>query len=82
MSELSESQKVEIKNLLSDKSGLNFEKVFDDSKLEDDLDLDSLDLVEIVMELEKMYDVTIPDEDYHQGMIVADLYEIVERYNR
>lgn len=82
MSKLSESQKVEIKNLLSDKSGLNVEKVFDDSKLEDDLDLDSLDLVEIVMELEKMFDITIPDEDYHQGMVVADLYEIVERYNR
>jgi acyl carrier protein len=82
MSKLSESQKVEIKDLLSDKSGLNVEKVFDDSKLEDDLDLDSLDLVEIVMELEKMFDITIPDDDYRQGMVVADLYEIVERYNR
>lgn len=82
MSKLSESQKVEIKDLLSDKSGLNVEKVFDDSKLEDDLDLDSLDLVEIVMELEKMFDITIPDDDYNQGMNVSNLYDIVERYNR
>lgn len=80
MSKLSESQKVEIKDLLSDKSGLNVEKVFDDSKLEDDLDLDSLDLVEIVMDLEKTFDISIPDEDYNQGMVVSDLYEIVERY--
>lgn len=80
MRELSERQKEEIKDLLSDKSGLAREKVFDDSKLEDDLDLDSLDLVEIVMELEKMFGISIPDDDYHQGMSVTDLYVIVERY--
>lgn len=80
MSKLSESQKEEIRELLSDKSGHNIDKVLDDSKLEDDLDFDSLDLVDIVMELEKNFDISIPDDDYNNKITVQGVYEIVERY--
>ena len=35
-----------------------------DEKLRDQLDLDSMDFLDIVMELRKQYGVEVPEEDY------------------
>jgi acyl carrier protein len=35
-----------------------------DEKLRDQLDLDSMDFLDIVMELRKQYKVEVPEEDY------------------
>lgn len=35
-----------------------------DEKLRDQLDLDSMDFLDIVMELRKQYKIQIPEEDY------------------
>ena len=43
---------------ISDKS-----KITDTASFVDDLNADSLDLVELIMELEKRYDIKIPQED-------------------
>ncbi len=37
-----------------------------DQKLRDQLDLDSMDFLDIVMELRKQYGVEVPEEDYPQ----------------
>ncbi len=37
--------------------------VTEDARFKEDLDADSLDLVELVMGLEERFDVTIPEED-------------------
>ncbi len=37
-----------------------------DDKLRDQLDLDSMDFLDIVMELRKQYGVEVPEEDYPQ----------------
>ena len=37
--------------------------VVEDARFKEDLDADSLDLVELVMGLEERFDVTIPEED-------------------
>ena len=42
-----------------DLSGLN-----DDEALRDQIDLDSMDFLDIVMELRKLYKVQVPEEDY------------------
>jgi len=80
MSKLSESQKHEIKEMISGKLDIDLEKILDDSKLQDDLGADSLDEVDLVMELENMFDISIPDDDYEYGMDIQKVYEIVERY--
>ena len=38
-------------------------RIQEDTRFKEDLDADSLDLVELVMELEDRYGVRIPDED-------------------
>lgn len=80
MSKLSESQKTEIKEMIADKLVCDVDQVNDDSNFVNDLGADSFDEVELVMELEKMFDISIPDEDAEEAHIVSDFYTLVERY--
>lgn len=45
------------------------------ARLQDQLDADSLDLVEIVMELEEAFDITIPDDCAEGFTTVQDIYD-------
>ena len=51
----------QVKGIIAHKLGLHVDDVKNESKLEDDLAADSLDCVEIVMELEKVFHVSIND---------------------
>lgn len=46
--------------------------------LNDDLDLDSLDVVEAVMDAEKEFNLSIPDEDAEKWSTVGDLVTYIE----
>jgi acyl carrier protein len=61
--------------LMTDKKNIRREKT-----LVDDLGADSLDFVEVVMELEKTFDITIRDDEAEQlnEWTVGDLYKFVE----
>ena len=52
----------QVKGIIADKLELHVDDVKNESKLEDDLAADSLDCVEIVMELEKVFHVSINDD--------------------
>lgn len=61
--------------LMTDKRNIRRENT-----LVDDLGADSIDLVEVVMELEKTFDITIRDDEAEQlnEWTVGDLYKFVE----
>ncbi|MSR59614.1 MAG: acyl carrier protein [Planctomycetaceae bacterium] len=44
----------------------------------DDLKADSLDVVELVMEFEDVFKITIPDEDYEKIKTVGDAVKYIE----
>ena len=50
-----------------------------EDNIEKDLGGDSLDLVQICMEVEKEYDLNIPDEDYTKWRTVQDIIDYVEQ---
>jgi acyl carrier protein len=52
-------------------------KVVPDAKFGEDLDADSLDLVELVMALEEEFDVTVPEEELEGIETVNQAYELV-----
>ena len=58
---------------ISDKS-----KITDTASFVDDLNADSLDLVELIMELEKRYDIKIPQEDQEKIRNILDVVEYIE----
>lgn len=49
----------------------------DDLDLEDDLGLDSLDVAEVVMECEKEFQITIPDEKVEGVKTVQQLLDVI-----
>ncbi len=53
------------------------EQVTLEAKFGDDLDADSLDLVELVMALEEAFDVEVPEEELEGIQTVGQAYELV-----
>ena len=49
-----------------------------DAKFGDDLDADSLDLVELVMALEEAFDIEVPEEDLEGIETVGQAFELVQ----
>ena len=43
--------------------GVEADVVTEDARFKEDLDADSLDLVELVMALEEKFDISVPEED-------------------
>ena len=62
-----------IQAMLAEALNLPLEKVTPDAKIVDDLGADSLDLVELLSQLEDEYGITIPDEEVESLVTVADV---------
>ena len=52
-----------VKEVLSEQLGVEENDINDEASFQEDLDADSLDLVELIMELEDQFGVKIPDEE-------------------
>jgi len=68
MSELADK----VKALVVDKLGVAEDAISPDASFSDDLGADSHDTVELIMEFEKEFDVSIPDEDAEKIATVGD----------
>ena len=64
--------------IVSDQLGVPKEEVARESSFVDDLKADSLDVVELVMEFEDQFEVTIPDDDYEKIRTVGDAVTYIE----
>ena len=53
------------------------DQVVPDAKFGDDLDADSLDLVELIMGLEEEFGVEVPEEDLEGVETVGQAYDLV-----
>ncbi len=63
--------------IVSEQLNVPKEDIKTDSKFIDDLKADSLDVVELVMEFEDEFEVTIPDEDYEKIGTVGDAVKYI-----
>ncbi len=66
-----------IKNLM-EQLDLKREDITSDSSFVDDFEMDSLDMVEMLIELEKQTDIKIPNEDVKDIKTVGDLVTYLE----
>ena len=71
--------KDKIIQLIAKKLGKKIEDVKLESKLIEDLGADSLDIVELLMELEDSYGITIPDQDAMQLSTIGDIVKFMEK---
>ena len=51
--------------------------VLEDARFKEDLDADSLDLVELIMGLEERFDITVPEEDLEDVTTVGQALDLV-----
>ncbi len=64
--------KAKVTEIIVDKLGVEESDVNLEASFTNDLGADSLDTVEMIMEFEKEFDVTIPDEDAEKIATVGD----------
>ena len=61
-----------VKKIVVEHLGVEADKVTEDASFIDDLGADSLDIVELVMEFEKEFNIDIPDEDAEKLRTVGE----------
>lgn len=67
-----------VKNIIIDKLGVDEKEVTPEANFTNDLGADSLDTVELIMELEKEFDIQIPDEEAENIATVGDVVKFIE----
>lgn len=63
--------------IIVDKLNVNREEITNQSRFYDDLGADSLDMVELIMEFEQEFKVSIPDETAEQVKTFGDAEQIL-----
>ena len=66
-----------IKEIISRQTDIDQEKLGENTTLED-IVADSLDIVEMLMEIEEAFDIDIPDEDAKKLSTVGELCNYIE----
>ena len=66
-----------VKEVLVDKLGVEETEITEEASFQEDLEADSLDLVEMIMELEDQFGIKISDEDAQKLQTVGQAVDYV-----
>ena len=82
MEETQETQEIEEKviSIVCEQMGAAKEKVNNNTSFISDLGADSLDTVELVMEFEDHFDISIPDEEAEKIQTVGDAVKFIANH--
>lgn len=67
-----------IKNIISEQFAISADDITEDTVLMEDLDADSLDLIDLAMSLEDCFEVEVPDEELERFKTVGDIVKYIE----
>ena len=67
-----------VKEIIVDKLGVDEADVTPEASFTNDLGADSLDTVELIMEFEKAFEITIPDDKAEKISTVDDAIALIE----
>lgn len=77
MSELGIKDKERIRELIADKLGFDTVEVLPETKLIDDLGMDSLDRIELMVELEREFDISLTDVEIEIIETVQQCFDLI-----
>ena len=67
-----------VKEIIVDKLGVDEANVVPEASFTNDLGADSLDTVELILEFEKAFEITIPDDKAEKISTVGDAIKYIE----
>lgn len=70
----------QIKELVTDRFGVEEERVTPEMTFQGDLGADSLDVVELVMELEDNFGIQIADDDIENIVTIDDIVKYIDAH--
>jgi acyl carrier protein len=68
-----------VKEMLAEQLGVDENEITEEASFQEDLDADSLDLVELIMELEDQFGMKISDEDAQKIQTVGQAVDYVSK---
>ena len=71
-----------VKSIIVEQLGVDEEEVTPDASFVDDLGADSLDTVELVMEFEDEFELSIPDEEAEKIQTVGQAIQYIEEHTK
>ena len=72
----------QVKKVIAEQLGIKLDQVKDDSNLTNDFGADSLDKVELIMNLEEVLEIEIPDDDSEQLQTVREVIDFVTKLKK
>ncbi len=67
-----------VKEIIADQLGIDTEEIKMETKLIDDLGVDSLEIFEVIMSLEEEFEIEIPNEDVEGMKSVEEMVKYIE----
>ena len=77
---MAQSSEDRLKKIIADQLSVSEEEVVPEASFIDDLNADSLDLVELIMSLEEEFSVKISDEDAEKIRTVQDAMDYLQEH--
>jgi len=71
--------KAKVVDIIANQLGVEKDLITPEAHVIDDLGADSLDVVELIMALERAFDVEIPDAEAEKIRTVQDIYDYIEK---
>ena len=71
-----------VREIIADKLSISEDEITMESAFIEDLNADSLDIVELIMALEEEFDLQIPDSEAEKITTVGDVVEYIKAANK
>ena len=75
-----ENVEAKVKSIIAEQLGVGEAEIHPESSFIEDLGADSLDIVELVMAIEEVFDIEIPDDDAENIKTVKDAVEYINEH--